>query len=186
MNADTLRPRSRKMSHTVETLRFEQGAGIPNHPTFPVLCYRQARPRSAIDLASWWTQSFSRNQWTGTWRWSVFDYHHFHPNVHEVLGVARGNAILLLGGPEGRTVEVEAGDVLLLPAGTGHKLEQASTGFQVIGAYPPASDPVQTNRQMSILSDSLKERIAAVPVPTTDPVYGEDGPLFEHWSSARP
>lgn len=174
------------MPETVETFRLEPGKEIPNHPSFPVLCYRQARPRASVDLASWWNQSFSRNRWSGIWRWSVFDYHHFHPNVHEVLGVARGGAVLVLGGPGGRVVEVEAGDVLLLPAGTGHKLEQASTGFQVIGAYPPGSEPVQTNRQMSILSESLEERIAAVPLPDSDPVYGEDGPLFEHWSSPRP
>ncbi|MFP4260245.1 MAG: hypothetical protein ACLFS1_04110 [Opitutales bacterium] len=109
-----------------QELRFGLNGGIPNHPSLPALLYRGALENATAQA---WETRFKENGWGGTWRWSVFDYHHFHPNAHEALGVASGSAELRLGGPEGTTVHVEAGDLVVLSAGTGHKKETASADF---------------------------------------------------------
>jgi uncharacterized protein YjlB len=100
----------------------------------------------------------------------VFDFHHFHSTSHEALGVLAGSAVLELGGPQGSSFEVSAGDVLVLPAGTGHRRATARNGFTVTGAYPAGQEDYDLLRAAD---DAARSRIARVPVPEQDPVGGE-------------
>ncbi|MDU4435268.1 MAG: hypothetical protein E7I42_20560, partial [Pluralibacter gergoviae] len=74
---------------------------VPNNARLPVLHYRQAivRPDAGLDLASTMEQRFNRNGWPPQWRWGIYDFHHYHTEGHEVLGVFAGSAQVMLGGP---------------------------------------------------------------------------------------
>ncbi|WID98493.1 cupin [Bosea vestrisii] len=122
---------------TILVLPFEERGPIPNNPRFPALVYRQAFPRDPADLASAMERRFEENGWPPAWRNGIYDFHHYHSKGHEVLGIAKGSAELVLGGEGGRELSVSTGDVLLLPAGTGHRRLSASSDFLVVGAYPP-------------------------------------------------
>lgn len=163
---------------TTETFTFAAGGGVPNNPGLPVVILRGAFAglgRAAI------RDRIERNGWTGTWFWTIFDYHHFHPDAHEALAVTAGAADLVLGGPEGRIVSVAVGDCLVLPAGTGHKRARAEAGFEVCGAYPPEQERCETLRAGEGGSN-IARRIAATPPPRTDPTTGAAGPLTEAWA----
>ena len=110
-------------------------------------------------------------------------YHHFHSNGHEVLGggVASGAATLVLGGPTGQTVDVQHGDVLVLPAGTGHRRIRASSGFLVVGAYPKGQEDIDEYVDRASCAN-YRNRLRAVPMPEADPLYGESGPLLKAWT----
>lgn len=165
----------------VEPLHFDESENIPNHPDLPALLYRSALDQSEASLAETFESHYRRNGWAGVWRWGVYDFHHYHSNAHEVLGVASGEAHLKLGGPDGKTVTVQAGDLILLPAGTGHKNEGASDDFLVVGAYPEGQENKDLIRIDETLDDNIRERIRTTALPPEDPLYGDAGPLSDYW-----
>jgi uncharacterized protein YjlB len=147
----------------LETWVAPPGDVIPNHPAFGVLIYREVNAPDVRAL-------FHEQGWGGSWVNGVFEFHHFHSTSHEVLGVLAGEATLELGGPQGDSFQVHAGDVLVLPAGTGHKRATARNGFTVCGAYPAGQEDYDLLREAD---DAARERIRSVPVPDQDPVGGE-------------
>ena len=160
----------------VETHRFEDDGGIPNS-ALPVLVYHDVE---AGHDASTCEALFARHRWLGAWRDGIFSFHHFHSTAHEVLAIVSGEAAVVLGGPQGRRFEVRPGDVLVLPAGTGHCNAGSSADLLVIGAYPDGME-WDIRRGDPAEHDEVLANIRAVPLPGADPVYGPDGPLRKLW-----
>jgi len=165
------------------TFTFAGDGTVPNNPTLPVLLYRDAIDvATARDPESTIEQTFMANGWGHRlWRDGIFPHTHFHSATHEVLGIARGTARVCLGGAHGEEVEIEAGDVVVLPAGTGHQRLSASSDLSVIGGYP-ASGRYDLLRSRQAEDDRLLEAIANVPLPDGDPLFGADGPLLKLWN----
>ncbi|HEY6979483.1 cupin [Reyranella sp.] len=156
----------------------------PNNPVFPLLLYRAAVvfPQE-LDPAEVLEKIFAGNGWGSGWRNGIFDFLHFHTQAHEVLGIARGEARVQFGGKTGRVIKVAAGDVVVLPAGTGHQRIGPARDLLVVGAYPPGGKYDQP-QPGSVDGRAARDRIARVPMPATDPVYGATGPLAAHWHRA--
>jgi uncharacterized protein YjlB len=134
---------------------------------------------STFDPATLIDTLFETHGWAKSWRDTVYDFVHYHSQIHEVMGVARGTAKIECGGLKGRVLSFKAGDVLVLPAGTGHRLIDASRNFLVVGAYPKEGtyDECTDTRECR---DAAK-RVAKVRKPSNDPVYGKNGPLTRLW-----
>lgn len=159
---------------------FEDDGTFPNS-RLPLLLYPEAvAPGAASPEAM--EALFSAGGWPPAWRASVFTYHHYHSTAHEALGVARGWARLMLGGPKGREFDVRPGDVIVVPAGVAHRRLDSGDGFLVVGCYPPGQD-WDLLRGESGDRPGADERIARVPLPKSDPVAGRTGPLVMHWAS---
>lgn len=162
-----------------QRIHFGDGGSVPNNPNLPVVLVRGALTgHSASAIRS----QFEAKGWTGTWTYVVFDYHHYHPDAHEALCVASGWADIMLGGPQGETVRLEAGDLVVLPAGTGHCRVASSDDFAICGCYPPGQQNYSVLRAQHGARASHGATIAKVPLPKTDPVFGPDGPLMEAWT----
>jgi len=168
--------RTAPITHT-----FADDGTIPNNPALPFVLYRAGinlagspDPEHVIEKA------FAANGWGGLWRNGVYPYAHYHSMIHEAMGVARGRAKIRFGGENGRDIDIAAGDVVILPAGTGHQCLTQSPDLVVIGAYPPSG-------QYNLCRGSKAEHVQAlasipnVPCPASDPVFGPEGPLMDLW-----
>ncbi|GGD90160.1 cupin domain-containing protein [Paenibacillus nasutitermitis] len=160
----------------LRTFLFQDDGTIPNNRNLPVVLYPGALKGQADHTES----LFNRHSWRNSWTNGVFPYHHYHSNAHEVLGVIRGSVTLQLGGEQGKQVELHAGDVVVLPAGTGHKRLGSSGDFQIVGAYPGGMDYNVRTGEAGERPQVLQE-IDQVPLPDADPVFGESGPLLRLW-----
>jgi uncharacterized protein YjlB len=163
-----------------EVYVFKSNGIVPNNP-LPLIVRRGAVPPSADDPAKAFKTTFAKNGWTNAWLNGIHDYHHYHPNTHEVLGIASGSGTVRFGGEDGETVAVAAGDVVVIPAGVAHALINATAEFAVVGAYPGGVDYETVRDDPGTLASSQK-RIAQVPLPDADPVDGATGPLMKLWT----
>lgn len=155
----------------LDTRHAPPGDRIPNHPRFAVLFYRGVEAAAAGAAAR---ALFADHGWGGSWVDGVFDFDHFHSTSHEVLAVVAGGATLELGGPQGQAFEVSAGDVIVLPAGTGHRRASARAGFTVVGAYPAGQEDYDLLRGDDPAEVAVaRERIAGLGPPPHDPVGGD-------------
>jgi uncharacterized protein YjlB len=161
-----------------EQLHLKPNGWMPNN-TLPVLLYRQALPVKG-DLASEMERLFTANGWPPQWRNGVYPFHHYHSTAHEVLGFAAGHADLILGGEGGTPITVHAGDVAVLPTGTGHCRITASDDFLVIGAYPPGEN---WDICRTAPTPEMREHMRRVAFPKSDPVAGATGPLPKLWTT---
>ena len=161
-----------------ERLFFPPSGPVPNS-ALPVLLHRGSL--AAGDGAASYEARFARHGWANAWRNGVYPFHHFHSTAHEVLGICGGRATLRLGGEGGRDVEVAAGDVVVLPAGTGHRRLSASPDFRVVGAYPDGRgwDLVRAEEASEADLRAARTNIAAVPMPARDPATGM--PMADVW-----
>jgi len=179
--------RSVMMINPVESLRLSSFQ-IPSYQMIPNTSI-QKRPllvyHSAFRPAAAASEIESHLQKTGVvvpqWRYTMYSTTHFHSTTHEVLAISRGKAKLCFGGEKNAQavkIVVEQGDVVVVPAGVGHRLlEDLGAGsFEMIGSYPPG-------KQWDICYGQAgeEERVNGINMLAwfeRDPIYGDDGPAL--------
>lgn len=157
---------------------------FPNNPSLPVVHYK-----SLLKIPTWFAarkirNHFQLNGWNNSWKGTIYDFQHYHSTTHEVLAAYSGSAFLILGGENGRRIQFETGDVLVIPAGVAHMKIHSDERLLCVGAYPEghALDLLVGLEGERPDSDN---RIHAVPAPKRDPVFGLDGELMFQWKDYR-
>jgi uncharacterized protein YjlB len=166
----------------VEEYLFTDDGRVPNNSCLPLIVYRgvlEVGPRASAVCET----LFAKNGWSGGWRNGIYAHHHYHSTAHEVLGITAGSVRVRLGGESGRTVELRAGDVVVIPAGVAHKNEGASPDLVVVGAYPAGKRPDMC-RPTTQNRGLVLRNIGNVPLPAFDPVTGKARPLLDRWRGA--
>ena len=167
-----------QMENEPQAIFFKDDGIIPNSK-FPLLHYRNVFNERNEKGATWLEKKFLSNNWSNSWRNGIFTFQHYHSIAHEVLGIYSGECLVLLGGDHGEKVTVKAGDIIVIPAGVGHK-NLGDKDLGVVGAYPNGM-PVDIMRGQSSERPQADENIAAVPFPDTDPFLGGADGLRKVW-----
>src|SRR3954467_5682761 len=148
---------------------LKRNKNFPNSG-LPVLIYRKGlnlpdQKNKAADITQ---QLFIRNGWSNSWSNGIYDFHHYHSNSHECMAVCSGWANVILGGPNGKRVKLIRGDVIIFPAGVGHRCTAKSDDFLCVGAYPEGKD-YDTNTGTAEEFEKAVEKIKKLPIPMHDP-----------------
>jgi uncharacterized protein YjlB len=157
---------------------FVDDGKIPNSK-FPLLLYQDVFSQRNAEGAAWLEKTFARYNWTNSWRNGIYSFHHYHSTSHEVLGIYSGEALLHLGGEQGQKLEVRKGDIIVIPAGVGHK-NLGGSDLGVVGAYPDGRS-WDINRGLDGERPQTDKNIAALPIPLTDPFLGNNAGLPKIW-----
>ena len=174
----------------------------PNNGALPLILYRAAVEFGDREPEAVFEEIFWGNAWADGFRDGTFPFHHYHSAAHEVVGIARGTAVLQFGGPDGPHIDVAAGDACVIPAGVVHRRIDDAPGYSVVGAYPhhqlpdccvlsqadaeaAGVHPDAAELEVMVIGETqlaaVKTRIAATVLPITDPVSGSSGPITELW-----
>ncbi|EJT98747.1 hypothetical protein DACRYDRAFT_24320 [Dacryopinax primogenitus] len=154
---------------------------VPSHAdspaTLPILIYHNVFP---ADTPPGTIESHMRsNGYEPQWRYGMYPFSHFHTTTYEVLAVYSGSAICQFGGdsnPGKVHMQVQEGDVVILPPGMAHKGVEMPNGFMMVGSYPMGYHWDEKRKGQK----GFEEKIRAVKGLVKDPVYGEEGPALEH------
>ncbi|KAK7518104.1 cupin domain-containing protein [Phyllosticta citriasiana] len=115
------------------------------------------------------------------WRYTMYSTTHFHSTTHEVLAISQRRARLCFGGEgnEGRVEPVVSkGDVVVVPAGVGHRLvEDVEGGFEMVGSYPLGCHWDMCYGKEG--EEAQVEGIKGLRWLERDPVYGDAGPAVD-------
>lgn len=154
-----------------EAVRLPHGGWCPNNRLLPLLIYRSAFHGSGETLARIIEKTFASNGWPPAWRYTIYDFPHYHSTSHEVIGVFSGSARVRFGDEVGIDVELREGDAVFIPAGVSHQRIASSADFCGVGAYPSGFEPDMQRKEDSD-PDASRERIEDLPHPGLDPVSG--------------
>uniref|UniRef100_A0A7S4P5X3 Cupin type-2 domain-containing protein n=1 Tax=Paramoeba aestuarina TaxID=180227 RepID=A0A7S4P5X3_9EUKA len=174
-----------------ETLYFETDGFFPNNSRFPVIKYRgvlfemegKVLEKEKVaggeevvsedqkkELMRFCESFLVKNGWIFPWEGIVYTYHHYHSNAWEGLCCVQGTATVQLGGEKGVIVDVECGDVLLIPPGVAHKGITQTPGFSVLGTYP--EEAPEADLLTKPPTPQQREFMETILLPSQHPISG--------------
>lgn len=160
---------------------LKRNKNFPNSK-YPVLIYRKAinLPFQKNKAAKITQDIFLQHGWSNCWKNGIYDFHHYHSTTHECMAICMGSATIILGGPNGKRIKLMKGDIIILPAGVGHKCSSFSKDFLCVGAYPEGKN-YDTNIGTAKEYKEAMPKIKALSLPMHDPLFGKEGFLRSYW-----
>lgn len=147
----------------------------------PLLIYHSAFEPSTASASAIESHLSSIGVVDPQWRYTMYSTNHFHSTTHEVLCISGGRAKLCFGGEDndGRVEPVvEKGDVVIVPAGVGHRLlEDQGGGFEMVGSYPTGFSWDMCYGKKG--EENKVKGIEKLAWFDKDPIYGEMGPAVD-------
>ena len=166
-------------SPDIQRFRLKDDGKFPNSK-LQVILYKGILHLPSLFPAPVVRQLLRKNNWRNFWKSGIYEYHHYHSNTHEVMTVIKGKTTLQIGGPKGKKITIEKGDVLIIPAGVAHKNLKRENDVTCIGAYPNGKK-YDMNYGKEEERRKADKHILKVKLPLKDPVFGKEGGIKKFW-----
>jgi uncharacterized protein YjlB len=86
----------------------------------------------------------------------------------------------------GAVIDLQPGDVLVVPSGVAHVTLKASDDFTYVGVYPKGAPHWRNEFGKKPVTDAqIQRELAEVAMPVADPVQGNAGALVRIWNQVR-
>lgn len=167
------------MTRTIHKYLIKENGAFPNSP-LQVIYYKNILNIPALFPATAVKKLFRENGWSNNWREGIQTQDHYHSNTHEAIAVIKGQTTLLLGGKGGKKLQVEKGDVVIIPAGVAHKNLGKEKDAICVGGYPEGKE-FDMNYGEEGERPAADKNIKKVPVPLRDPVFGDKKGIVTIW-----
>ncbi len=75
----------------IKTLTFKKNNFFPNSALPVLICQKAIELPKQKHVAGDMLQTiFTKNKWGNSWGNGIYDFHHYHSNTHECMGIAAG------------------------------------------------------------------------------------------------
>lgn len=156
--------------------------GITPNSSLPVLIYRGLFQDDYECCEKWLEEKFLSNSWSRGCKNARHDFYHYHSNTHEVLGICDGEGRIEIGGNNGIRTEMHKGDVIVIPAGVGHRFYDLNADFAVVAAYPDNIIPDLKKGTIEERGEAI-QNISNIKPPKLDPILGDEKVgLLKFWN----
>jgi uncharacterized protein YjlB len=171
----------------VTTRQIPKWHRIPNTSiqSKPLMIYHEAFEATASELSTQLEEvgDLAQAAITPEWHYPLLSKDHFHSTTHSVLGVVSGRSRACFGGeqnPDRFETIIQRGDLIIIPAGVGHRLSQdlgtSDEPFELVLAYPLLKPWDICYGQPE--GEEQVKNIQKVVWFQRDPLYGDDGPAL--------
>lgn len=169
------------MSIKIEKHFFEGNGRVPNS-RLPLLIYRNVIRWDVPTMEAVMRQ----NKWMPCWHAhdGMWPRHHFHTEAHEFICVTKGVHTGKFGGHDGIETQMNAGDVVVIPAGVGHRGLQISDDLDLTGGFHEGFCVVDFRMGFPDEYHDLCRKAREIPILDYDPFFGVNGPLARIWRDA--
>lgn len=149
----------------------------------PAMLYKEGLALPLLLKTLYIKRVFASHRWDAVSVGGIATHPQYHSTAHTALGAVEGSTTLQLGGDQGQKIRFAKGDVLIIPAGAAYRNLGVENQIRCVLACPYGQTPDYYRGELGE-RPSADAHIAAISLPTEDPLFGPLDGIMPLWTPA--